>query len=174
MMKIVENGGSTIDYPVGENMSSNKHKIYEMINSFMQIDEFKDKYVNIICQGSSGAIIATMFSISIRNLNKIIHIKKNGENSHSSAPFLEKGSNCINIIVDDFICSGETIKTIYDHFNVPIDCLCVSGHFRHLTFFPKYYICNYTTVGDIEDAFDKEKLHLLKQELNNNLAITIK
>lgn len=125
-----------------------------MIKTFMDIKAFKDKTVNLICRGSSGAIIAGIFSISIPNKNKIIHIKKRGEASHSESAWLG-GAMEINLIVDDFMCSGETLNAIYEALqsanrdkNIKIDCLCLSGKVEmyKLRFRPKHLIC-----GDVEE-----------------------
>lgn len=137
-------------YPVGENIWDNKPYIDEMIKTFMSIEAFKEKHVNIICRGSSGAIIAGMFSMSIPNYTKIIHIKKEGENSHGGSTYLGIQQDKINIIVDDFICSGDTVNTIFKKLhegnildNVVIHCLCVSGgvELSKIDFRPEYLIC---------------------------------
>ena len=121
---------STMAYPVGTHISKCVPVVLEMIKSFLTIEEFKDKGVNIICQGSSGAIIATIFSLNIPNPNKIIHIKKTGEDSHSSS--INQQPDYVNVIVDDLISTGTTMNRIYENFSkVPngsnIDCVCISG-----------------------------------------------
>ena len=63
---------------------------------------------------------------------KIIHIKKDGEDSHSlSCPQFDS----YNIIVDDFIVSGATIQRIIEetariHYIREFDALIVSGIIR--------------------------------------------
>ncbi len=132
-------------YPIGRYIQDNKERINSMINSFMSIEEFKDKHVNIICRGSSGAIIATMFSLRLPDC-RIVHIKKEGESSHDSSLYLGDGLS-INLIVDDLISSGATIRAIHNKLNdvrrgINIDCLCISGYYgAGLGFHPTYVIC---------------------------------
>lgn len=146
-----------MSYPVGDEISYNKPIIAEMIKSFIEIEEFKDKFVNLICMGSSGAIIATIFSMTIPNENKILHIKKDGEQSHGQSIF-GRYKEGLYVIVDDFIATGSTMEKIYKRVcdadvevNPVIDCICVSGYFNKLqhfgnskptlSFTPRYLIC---------------------------------
>jgi len=145
-----------MDYPVGENIQTNKKYIQAMVESFIEIDEFKDKYINIVCRGSSGAIIAGVFSILIPNNHRIIYINKTGEQSHLSEfnNLLKKSSEeqgAINIIVDDFICTGDTMRGIKSSIDkkqgetTHINCICVTGRGKFddvdLGFKPDYFIC---------------------------------
>ena len=136
-----------MEYPIGIFMVENKILINEMIKSFISIKAFKNSYVNIICRGSSGAIIAGIFSFTIPNDNKIIYIRKTGEESHQRSGYSLR-SDAINLIVDDFICTGETIRSIISSLDahqgksVEIDCICVSGRrMGEYGFEPKYFIC---------------------------------
>ncbi len=151
-MKYIRNPELTTDlaYPVGENVTENKEKILEMIKSFSKIREFKKKFVNIICMGSSGTIIATLFAMHLRNANKIIHVKKSGEWAHHKILCFNTSRNSINIIVDDFISSGDTMRRIYEETQRrgerDIHCVCVTGVYAQgqidsLGFTPKYFIC---------------------------------
>jgi adenine/guanine phosphoribosyltransferase-like PRPP-binding protein len=145
-------------YPVGRYIISCKPIIQEMIKTFLGIKAFKNKDINLICQGSSGAIIATIFSLGIPNTNRIIHIKKEGESSHNADCYLGSGEAFINVIVDDFICSGATLNRIYKTLKshndgkIVIDCICVSGvgdttkprgdmAKTYLDFKPRYFVC---------------------------------
>lgn len=136
-------------YPVGHHVKENTEIIKIMVQEFMAIDEFKDKYVNIFCQGSSGAMVAFVFAMNIPNSNRIIHIKKDGENSHNTNMYVHPNErNAINIIVDDLISSGATINRIYDkaiaeNGKLNIDLIAVSGLSFHqnIKFQPKYFIC---------------------------------
>lgn len=140
---------STMDYPVGIHIRNNREHISAMIESIESIKEFEGKFINLICRGSSGAIIAGIISVMLKNENRIIHIKKEGEISHNcNIPTL--GNDKINIIVDDLICTGKTVNKIYQalteelsNINLVIDCLCISGTYtdKHVNFNCKYIIC---------------------------------
>lgn len=146
----IHTGIACLEYPVGEYILNNKNKIIDMAQAFAVIDEFKNEGLNLICRGSSGAIIATIFAMILPNMSTIVHIKKEGESAHSSALILNYGYK--NIIVDDMICTGETLNIIYDKLNssymfslktpIIIDCVCVSGadSSRFLKFKPRYFM----------------------------------
>ena len=126
----------SMGYPVGEKIRANRTHINAMIDAIESIADFKDKYINLVCRGSSGAIIAGIVSVMIKNDNRIVHIKKDGESSHSDDASI-KGAikrDTINIIIDDFMCSGKTINAIYEKLQnmtgddkLVVDCLCISG-----------------------------------------------
>jgi hypothetical protein len=137
-------------YPVGEFMEENTPRIMEMIRLFKEFEEFGDRYVNIVCTGSSGAIIAALFSVSIPNRNRIIHVKKDGEVSHEAGTKIEC-RNSIYVVVDDFIISGDTMTRMVSKMRevepgFRIDCLCVSGKynphvFRKIGMMPENVVC---------------------------------
>lgn len=140
---------TSMGYPVGENIKSNMKHISAMISAIEGIEAFKGKYLNLVCRGSSGAIIAAIVSSMIKNENHIVHIKKDGENSHCGAPSI-KTDNAVNIIIDDFMCSGLTLKAIYAKLckslhndNLVVDCICISGCYfiDSIDFKTKYIIC---------------------------------
>jgi len=101
--------------------------------------------VNVFCRGSSGAILAALFVSFLPHIEtQIIHVKKDGESSHSSKVTGFDAYN-MNVIIDDFICSGETIREIYNNISankfVAIDVLIVeSGYRNSLGFEPEYLI----------------------------------
>lgn len=137
----------TLNYPVGDNITENIPRIREMIEVFKTIEYFHNKNLNIICRGSSGAIIAGIFATSLTNRLKIVHVKKQHEDSHCNS-YIHNDKNWANIIVDDFICSGETVNElgkfiVKESHSGEIDCLCVTGWSMHkkLQFVPRYFIC---------------------------------
>lgn len=119
----------SIEYPVGSNMSYNISIIKKMVSIIKR--NYNDKPINLFCQGSSGAIVAAIICLYVNGC-KIIHIKKDGEDSHSlSCP----QSDSYNIIVDDFIVSGATIQRIIEetariHYIREFDALIVSDIIR--------------------------------------------
>ena len=167
-MKIIHfNNGKILDagYPIGSNMlytiALSKAYGIHLCKNLKKIK--KAIKINLWCRGSSGAIIATLVYNELCKLAnteiKICHIKKEKEFSHSSTPeffavttFNEKRINykIINIIVDDFISSGNTVNNIYkealkfhDNWmgvnltNFSINYLCISsGRTDNLVFEP--------------------------------------
>ena len=71
------------------------------------------KKIVLWCTGSSGAICAALFIAKLPIVNVAIHhIKKSGENSHASRIPVSYSKKDFNIVIDDFIASGKTIKRI--------------------------------------------------------------
>jgi len=140
----ITTGVDRLNYPIGHHINDNKDDIEKLAKALGKIYP-KDINLNLICRGSSGAIIAGMFVLLLPNHCKIIHIKKEGESSHSNYFDLDASGKVV--IVDDFIISCDTIKSIYNSLiikypDIKIDCLCLSGHrCCYLPFTPKYYIC---------------------------------
>lgn len=134
-------------YPVGTHINHNISLIEIMVEEFIEISEYKDKYINIICRGSSGAIIAAIFAMKVPNVCQIVHVKKPGENSHNNSVSLSE-DNAINIIVDDLIASGSTMNAIWNCVkdktkDFKIHCVLVGGCSKidSLDFEPDYFIC---------------------------------
>ena len=102
-------------YPIGCHLGDLKRitkQYVRMVNQFAP----KDRRLNFLCRGSSGAILAASVITQIENENSIIsHIKKHGEVSHNSNGLNIKGSDYI-IIIDDFTSSGETLRIIYEKY----------------------------------------------------------
>lgn len=111
-----------MDYPVGIYLQSNLPIIKEYIKI---IKGLKKKKINLICTGSSGAIIAGIIGTKINC--KVIYVRKEGERSHErhgDSPDID----AYTIVVDDFVSTGQTIKRILDHYKyTKINCLLVSG-----------------------------------------------
>ena len=98
-----------ISYPIGINMDN----IFNYIN--LVVAALKDENIgkaNIWCMGSSGAILAALLSNQLEE-SRILHVKKDGESSHHGNYFTTL-NNAINIIIDDFIVSGDTVNRIYN------------------------------------------------------------
>lgn len=113
---------SGLIYPIGDNMSEALIYIKNIAKKFKSLKISKGKILNIFCRGSSGAILAALFVSLVPNKVKIIHIKKEGESSHgTSTPFYFSRNDGLNIILDDFIDSGNTMNAIYKEF-IKYDC----------------------------------------------------
>lgn len=121
---IIEDTG--LNYPVGHHIELSIKYVNNLFHTFKTeiLPQYHNiKYVNIWCRGSSGAILASLFSVQINSdpsLNlkyKIQHVKKDGEQSHSDGIFISSSineENNINIIIDDFMATGATIYYILE------------------------------------------------------------
>jgi adenine/guanine phosphoribosyltransferase-like PRPP-binding protein len=137
--------GHEMEYPVGAHILNNMSIINDMADSiYLVMTEHYDlthtDNVIIFCRGSSGAIISGIVSVRLsqllpeRTFITIHHIKKEGEQSHA-AQFVESSLfyRSITIIVDDFISTGRTIRSILERIHgfrgsdQIIDILAVSG-----------------------------------------------
>jgi orotate phosphoribosyltransferase-like protein len=128
-MKIIEKIKLHTSYPVGEHIRDNYPIIQDMAKQINAVAGRKS--INLFCQGSSGAIIAGIITSLLPKRNIIIyHIKKEKEDSHNDVINHEVRQNAFNVIVDDFVATGETINRVYSIAIRKVDnihCLCVSG-----------------------------------------------
>ena len=99
------------EYPVGKYIS----EWIDFINTITPfvIEQTGGKSINIWVRGSSGAILAALLAKNLPNDIDIIHIKKEGENSHNSNTNISLRYE-YNIILDDFIDSGATMIKIWE------------------------------------------------------------
>lgn len=119
-----------VDYPIAENISNNIPVLNDMAMKILTIYPKKVE-INLWCRGSSGAIIAAIIAAQLLRQHyriMICHVKKDGETNHygDGIYFIPNG---VNIIVDDFICSGDTINLISEQIQkreVNFDCLVVT------------------------------------------------
>jgi orotate phosphoribosyltransferase-like protein len=115
-MKIIKNKrltGSTLHYPVGRYVTEwmiITKEYAKIIKSLVT----KNDDIGLVVQGSSGAIIAALTVSHLKGYNvEIKHLKKDGESSHSSkVPRISSLEKLF--ILDDFICTGETIERIVE------------------------------------------------------------
>jgi len=127
-----------IIYPVGIYIMDNLNTIKSMADAiYLVVNEYyyDCKKIELVCKGSSGAIIAGIVcNILTEKYDKtvnICHIKKEGENSHSGTnlPGYCRG---IVVVIDDFISSGCTILSILEKLHerdiLNIEILCVSDN----------------------------------------------
>jgi adenine/guanine phosphoribosyltransferase-like PRPP-binding protein len=106
-----------VKYPIGINVDVNIPVVKGLAEAFLkdvgEIDEMTR--VNVYCMGSSGAIMAAIFATIVPNVI-ILHVKKDGEASHSEITNFDRyisKFNCIHVIIDDFMVTGNTLETIY-------------------------------------------------------------
>lgn len=146
-MKLINANCGEVNYPVGMHISHNLPVIQELAKAFNK-EQCKGK-INVFCMGSSGAIMAAIFASIVENVT-ILHVKKDGEKSHSECDnfkrFVDNGE--INIIIDDFIISGDTMNTMYGKINPKIEidylilgfCFNVERKLNCINFTPKNVI----------------------------------
>jgi hypothetical protein len=115
-MEIHHYKGTGIGYPVGSYVNDAIRVAKDAAKVFRDICPNKDRPVNVWCRGSSGTILATLFASNIKGDVTISHVKKPGEQSHIIGPYYQ--CNGINIIIDDFIATGDTVKSIYQKMTV--------------------------------------------------------
>lgn len=143
-----------IEYPVTRNLPKTiafANRVAMILLSLITQNHIH--YINLWCRGSSGSIIAAFVSHDMIKRSKniqvrICHVKKEGENSHSSSPStFQNDLDTWNVIVDDFIATGDTIKEIIramEKETYKPDVLCVTQKVC-MWKFPsnsiKYFIC---------------------------------
>jgi hypothetical protein len=121
-MKIYKWKGGSVGYPVGSYMPGAINFAKGAAKAFNAATKggVNDlTAINVWCRGSSGAILAALFIGHIKrtpNVN-VCHIKKSGEESHTTTPRIWRQGDgitkVINIIIDDFISSGSTMQQIW-------------------------------------------------------------
>lgn len=118
-----------MSYPVGFNMNLAMHFIKSATLHFIEsFAETTYTGIEIFCRGSSGAILSALFVAELSkykkyklplhtgNFNHIIinHVKKENESSHSNVQYgIVNITNAV-VVVDDFISSGNTLRSIYN------------------------------------------------------------
>lgn len=101
-------------------------------NQFCEGIKFVVKCDSIVlwCRGSSGSILSAFVALNLKkNGYKVFinYIKKDVEKEHGSG-YINRGT--YNIVIDDFICTGDTIYAILEEMekrSVKAEMLCVSG-----------------------------------------------
>lgn len=137
-----------VPYPIGANFYKFIDYINDAVKQFDKIKDIRNKPVNIICRGSSGMATATLFAERLTRkkiIYRIIYLYKEGEKNHGGqlSPFM----NAFNVIIDDIIATGKTIKVILEYLekqNLHPHCLIVSSGYKDRDyvkdFFPDYLI----------------------------------
>lgn len=115
------------EYPVGENIKFYFNSCKEVAEIIKK--EFPNKSITFWCRGSSGAMISALVCQHLDDVN-IFHVKKENEISHYSSI---DHYNEINIIIDDLMCSGETVDCIYQKMiekNLKVHSIIMIGLIR--------------------------------------------
>lgn len=139
-IKIEDENDTSLSYPVGANLfqaSSYINIVYNRIKDLIP----KDKLINVWARGSSGSILGTlligkMMDNGISENIKLAYVRKPSETEHRSSPSsFYYSPEVFNIVIDDFIASGRTIKSIFEAMKgenrqQPVDILIVKGAYR--------------------------------------------
>lgn len=130
-------------YPVGQSIKNWIKISQAMARALKHVFPDNQYPIRLWCQGSSGAMLAALVATHEElSIHEIIHVKKHGEHSHSSSTYVGSQDYIRNIIIDDFISSGETVKRIYTEFkssnqHLKIDAILMAGiihtHLRNLS-----------------------------------------
>jgi adenine/guanine phosphoribosyltransferase-like PRPP-binding protein len=116
---IIEAPRTPLPYPVYT--TTRKEPVEFLINHIVNWVNKVDMPVFIWCRGSSGMYLATMVTARTSNPNvHISFIRKADDVAHCAWPYLHTEASAYsstdtevcNIIVDDFIVSGHTLKSI--------------------------------------------------------------
>ena len=107
-----------LSYPMAANIEANYKNASELATIFYRkyLRKMRKKQINLICRGSSGSIMATIFYTVIKSISpkknvKIIYVRKDKDDSHGcKADGFRHWNDVVQIFVDDFISSGETFE----------------------------------------------------------------
>ena len=128
---------SNVRYPVGQDMSLARQMARKALDVFISnIDTSEYDGICVYCTGSSGIILGSLFIDYYLNSNNpkpimLYCVKKENERSHNTSWC--SYSKPFNIIIDDCIESGATIKRIIKDDNIQkVHCLIVHNGWRYL------------------------------------------
>lgn len=131
MRKIIRPKEISIMYPVGTYMLKNSYNIKMMANNIAGFIS-NIKTVAFWARGSSGTIISTVIAGELENPDMIINYVKKDDESNHHIKMHTKIDKDLNIIVDDFISTGDTLVSILSEMlvaGVTPDVICMSGGF---------------------------------------------
>lgn len=128
--------GLTSRYPIGSNINQNHDNIKILakeLNKYLKISHINTANIILVGTGSSGIILCTLLHLYLPD-SEIVHVKKNGEESHSHHTDLWTDfSGKTLIFVDDFMCSGSTYMRVYKEvkgmgLTISIACFLGTAH----------------------------------------------
>lgn len=140
---------SYLSYPTGDDIGQAIEFCNRAAKVFSEIPRFVGMNIEIVCRGCSGAILSALFAAELKKYYYTVfikHVKKPGEISHtSSVPQIGYRPNTAIVMLDDFVSTGTTLKTMFQEINVgKIDCLILQSGFHEdekmFGFIPDYYI----------------------------------
>lgn len=127
MEKIINKKLITVSYPVGVDIKGWDKTVNAMANIIKSLVEEED-LIALAVTGSSGAMLGAMAALKLKKYRvDICHLKKDGENSHSSQrrPILDTEKA---FIIDDQIDSGATVNRILNAYpEITFEAIIVGG-----------------------------------------------
>jgi adenine/guanine phosphoribosyltransferase-like PRPP-binding protein len=108
------NWKGAINYPISTNFIRTKSIFPLMAEKITELFPNAEQF-NLIARGSSGAIIASALGLLLDVPCRMYYIRKENESHHWGPDALIFATHT-NIIVDDFICTGETMHAILKGF----------------------------------------------------------
>jgi hypoxanthine phosphoribosyltransferase len=182
-----------MDYPVPSNIKENMDAIMDMAETIElyypeMVERSNRTQVNLWCAGSSGSTIASIIATYLLSHDidtKITYVHKQREDPHCEPMY--KAYYTINIIVDDFICSGNTVSRIYNHIKlayIPADIkdlfsqdeyntlhmICISGGYSSNV---KQLDTKYVVAGNISSCYNDIDKYT-KEVFDNQLELQLK
>lgn len=162
-------------YPVGASFNRNRDYIVEVARTIHTIAG-KDKRIALICRGTSGTILAGAVGYILRKKQHYVNIivsRKCEERSHdynmSGVESLNAKDKPFSVVIDDFIYTGDTVKTILKDIDSSITTctlcmLCVDTYLNdeEVRTNPKY---------EFLQRFDYVLCNKLEKEDTNKSAI---
>ena len=127
--KIHKHGISCMDYPVGYNLTKNLRFLNRLSVEFNKFYGGATKIPLLCVRGSSGIFVGGFIALEYfkaTNRDIIVNVLRKSNNHHGGGDFERiirsqiKEGNPI-AIVDDFIGSGNTMRSIYDAIKESVD-----------------------------------------------------
>ena len=124
-------------YPVGVSFNRNRDYIVEVAHT---VHTIAGREVALICRGTSGTILAGAIGYILKKKQhdvSIIVSRKCEESSHdynmSGVEFLDTKNKPFSVVIDDFIHTGDTVRTILkdidSNITIPtLNMLCVDNY----------------------------------------------
>lgn len=119
-----------IPYPIGCDMAQTLHVIKHMAETFRKAyPEPEKKTFAFLMRGASGNVTAGILASFLPEYHiRLYPVRKPHERSHCGQVALLPDTDATVVIVDDFMCTGETINAIKEQYpSYEIDALILSG-----------------------------------------------
>jgi hypothetical protein len=121
-MKYIKAKRQYINYPYHSFYAENSGKMMNIAANFINVaKEDLDKYknINLVCRGSSGAFISSIFYMMLKKKFhskdiRIAYIRKEGEESHDVGSLSYHQENVLWLFIDDIICEGDTLEASFN------------------------------------------------------------
>ena len=123
-----------IGYPFHSSYASNLVKATEMALNFIEVaaEDLSQKSINLVCRGSSGAFISSIFynvlmqKFPMKEIH-IIYVRKDSESDHDYGGIWNyHRQDALWVYVDDLMCMGQTLKAAFNGVK-----LCTEFHKFH-------------------------------------------